>query len=258
MSAESHQVENAPYLVFILIVSVFAVLILIVERTFTLNAEALKVLIIFDYAVCAVFLLDFFVCLRQAKNRWRYLVTWGWLDLLSVIPMDMAFRVARSSRIIRVVRLLRALRVARNLLRVLAMQRAQSGLMLAGVVTLVTLTLASVAILQVEHDAQSNIKDAEDAIWWSISTMTTVGYGDRYPVTSEGRLVASLLMITGVGLFGTLSGLLAAWFVAPQESRHEAQIDQLRRDIAELRGLLATHTPVDRSTTGASDTKTQA
>jgi voltage-gated potassium channel len=84
----------------------------------------------------------------------------------------------------------------------------------------------------------ANIKDAEDAIWWSISTMTTVGYGDRYPVTAEGRLVAGLLMVAGVGLFGTLSGFLAAWFVASGDAHRQEQIDGLRVEIAEMRRLL--------------------
>jgi voltage-gated potassium channel len=62
-------------------------------------------------------------------------------------------------------------------------------------------------VLQVEVPAQGNILNAEDAMWWAISTMTTVGYGDRYPFTTEGRVIAIFLMATGVGVFGSSSSL---------------------------------------------------
>jgi len=58
----------------------------------------------------------------------------------------------------------------------------------------------------------ANIKTAGDAIWWSVATITTVGYGDVYPVTTEGRTLAMILMISGIGLFGILSGLAASFF----------------------------------------------
>jgi len=60
---------------------------------------------------------------------------------------------------------------------------------------------------------KSNIKSAEDAIWWTIVTVTTVGYGDKYPVTTEGRVIGILVMVAGVGLFGTYTGFIASLFV---------------------------------------------
>jgi voltage-gated potassium channel len=243
-----HHVRHTPYLLFILILSVFALLALAIERLVPLAPETLRVLAVFDYAVCAVFLVDFVVCLKQAENRWRYLMTWGWLDLLSAVPMVEAFRITRSARIVRVVRLLRALRVARILFRSLTARRAESALLFAILMAFVVLGVSSVAILQAEQDPQSNIRNAEDAIWWSISTMTTVGYGDRYPVTSEGRVVASLLMIAGVGLFGTLSGFFAAWFVAPGDSDREQQIRSLRAEVAEIRRLLEQNSRASKPT----------
>ena len=236
--AHERHVRHTPYLLFILILSVCTLLALTIERLLPLTPEALRVLAVFDNMVCAVFLIDFFVCLKQAENRWRYLVTWGWLDLLSAVPMVAAFRITRSARIVRVIRLLRALRVARLLFRTLTARRAESGLLFAILMAFVILAVSSVAILQAEQDAQSNIRNAEDAIWWSITTMTTVGYGDRYPVTSEGRVVASLLMIAGLGLFGTLSGFFAAWFVAPGDRERDEGIRELRAEIAEIRRLL--------------------
>ncbi|MBM3452384.1 MAG: two pore domain potassium channel family protein [Bacteroidetes bacterium] len=72
---------------------------------------------------------------------------------------------------------------------------------------------STIRILQVENDPKSNIKTAEDAIWWADVTITTVGYGDKFPVTSEGRIISAILMTTGVGLFGIFTAFVAPWFV---------------------------------------------
>jgi voltage-gated potassium channel len=76
---------------------------------------------------------------------------------------------------------------------------------------------SALAILQVETDPNSNIKTAEDAIWWSYVTVTTVGYGDKFPVTTEGRIIASVLMTAGVGLFGTFTAFVSSWFLAEKK-----------------------------------------
>jgi voltage-gated potassium channel len=72
---------------------------------------------------------------------------------------------------------------------------------------------ASVTILELEDTPDANIKTAEDAIWWAYATITTVGYGDKYPVTTGGRIIAAMLMTTGVGLFGTFTAYVSSWFV---------------------------------------------
>lgn len=81
---------------------------------------------------------------------------------------------------------------------------------------------SSIAILQVEDAENSNIKSAKDALQWSYVSITTVGYGDKYPVTSEGRIIAVALMTVGVGLFGTFAGFIASWFV--EERKHEGGV----------------------------------
>lgn len=72
---------------------------------------------------------------------------------------------------------------------------------------------SSIAILEFETDVNSNIKTAEDAIWWSYVTITTVGYGDKFPITTEGRIIGAILMTTGVGIFGTFTALVSSWFI---------------------------------------------
>ncbi|HEX2836106.1 MAG TPA: potassium channel family protein [Thermoanaerobaculia bacterium] len=89
-----------------------------------------------------------------------------------------------------------------------------------------------------EDKPESNIRTADDAVWWAFATITTVGYGDRYPVSTEGRFVAAMLMTAGVGLFGAFSAALAAWFLAPEEEAIEVELHAMRETIAEIRTLL--------------------
>jgi voltage-gated potassium channel len=241
---EEERAPSAPYLIFTLGLSVLALAALLAPRALALSAEERRLLEWFDHAVCAVFFADFVYSLVHARDRVRYLLTWGWLDFLSSIPAAGAFRWARSGRIVRVLRILRALRAARVLARGLSLRRAESSLATAALLGCVMLVLSSVVILQVEQGEGANILTAEDALWWSLSTMTTVGYGDRYPVTTEGRVVGAALMVLGVGLFGVLTAFLASRFVRADEG--ESEVVGLRRDIAELRRLLESKAAPER------------
>jgi voltage-gated potassium channel len=74
-------------------------------------------------------------------------------------------------------------------------------------------------------------------------TITTVGYGDPYPISPEGRLIASFLMIAGVGLFGTLSGFIAAWFLRPEQEAQESEIQTLLSELRSLRAVVESRPP---------------
>jgi voltage-gated potassium channel len=87
------------------------------------------------------------------------------------------------------------------------------------IVTLLVVMFSSISILIVETDPASNIKSAEDAIWWSLVTVTTVGYGDKFPITTEGRIIGVILMFVGVGIFGTFTAYLASWFTSGNQNK---------------------------------------
>ena len=124
-------------------------------------------------------------------------------------------KVFRLFRVVRVVRLLREVGPRRFFDAVLR-DRASSALLVVIFLALLLLEFGSALILAIEIRApDGNITDASDALWYTYVTVTTVGYGDRYPVTNAGRLVGVLIMTVGVGLFGTLTGFLANAFVSP-------------------------------------------
>lgn len=231
------------YQLFMLILCVFAIAIIALEGIVHLDPRMTKV---FDYAddfVCLFFLADFFVSFARAPRKWKYFLTWGWLDLMSSVPaLDVARwgRIARIARIARVLRVLRASRIMTNLL---WRKRGQSMALAAALVALFLIVGSSVAILHFETFEESNIKTAEDAVWWAFATITTVGYGDRYPVSAEGRVIAALLMTAGVGLFGAFSAALAAWFLAPEDEATDDEIAALTAEVAELRRVIEERLP---------------
>lgn len=235
------------YDLFILAVSVLAIASLAYTTLLHPKETTAHVLETADVVVCILFFADFIVSLVRAENRWTYLVTWGWLDLLSSIPVLDAARWGRAARVMRLLRVLRGLRATKILATLVLRHQARNALLAASLVAMLTIFSASLAVLHFESTQDSNINTAEDAMWWAFTTVTTVGYGDHYPVTTEGRLVAAALMAVGVGVFGTIAGGLASWFSTPAESErgHPSNSD-LQRQITELRDLLVPLLPDGR------------
>jgi len=226
---------NAPYQLMMLVLCLFALGALAIQTAVHLDPQIRQVLEYADYAVCTVFFIDFLISWWRAPKRLRYLLTWGWLDLLSSIPALSAARWGRLGRVVRVFRVLRGLRATKLVTSLIIRRRAQNTMLAATLLALLLVVFSSIAILELETAPDANIKTAADAVWWSFATITTVGYGDRYPVTSEGRFIAVLLMCAGVGLFGSFSGFLAAWFLETDTSAQTSELTALRDEVAALR-----------------------
>ncbi len=202
------------------------------------SLETKRILQYADNFVCVLFLMDFFISLYRAPDRWKYLARWGWLDLISSIPTVGLLRSGRVARMVRILRVIRGFRATKTISQIILRHRAENTLLALATVVFLVIIFSSAAILQVEDDPSSNIKTAGDALWWALSTITSVGYGDRYPVTPEGRLVATILMFAGVGMFGSLSGLMAAWFLSDEEAEQESELKALRREVSEIHHML--------------------
>jgi voltage-gated potassium channel len=160
---------------------------------------------------------------------------WGWIDLVSSIPMFDFLRWGRLVRIVRILRILRAFRSTKVLLSYYFNNRARGTFAAVAMISLVMVIFSSIAILNLENTPESNIKTPSDALWWAFATITTVGYGDRFPVTHEGRLVAALLMTAGVGLFGTFTAYVASLFMEAEHKKEESEIQTLIHEVRQLK-----------------------
>ena len=229
---EAVESRHIGYQVFVLVLCLWAIASLAVSHFLPEGGAGRTILEYADILVCGLFLVDFVVTLATSENKWRYLCTWGWLDLLSSIPALPAARIGRIARIFRIVGVIRGIRATRLLAAVVMRTRGENTFLAAALVGVLLTITCSAAILHFEAHADGNIKTADDAVWWALVTITTVGYGDRFPVTTEGRFIAVVLMFAGVGLFGTFSGFLASWFIGGDESKSE--VATLREEIREL------------------------
>ena len=234
------QREAGPYQLFVLVLCIWAILLLGADTVLQLDQGTRTILLYADTVVCGIFFVDFLNSLYRAPNRMHYMLRWGWIDLLSSVPTVGVLRLGRAARILRVLRVLRGIRSARTIAQFLMQRRAQSAFLASVLIALLFVIVSSIAALQFETAADGNIKSAEDAMWWAISTMTTVGYGDRYPISAEGRLVAVFLMAAGVGVFGTFSGLVASWFLSPAAEETGSDLEDVRRMLAEVTAKLDT------------------
>ena len=236
--------QRSPWEFFMLLLSLYVVITVLINILFALSPQTQYILWVSDTFICVVFAIDFVVQLAKAPHKWAYMKRWGWIDILSSIPgvpgipWTKALRFFRVVRAVRIIRHYRGVRPRDLLKRWWHQRRAESVLAGALLVALFSLIIGSLLILQFETAPDSNITTPFDAIWWGLVTVSTVGYGDLYPVTDGGRFMASLLILAGVALFTTLSGYLANTFVQPSGEDQNANIEALRAEVAELKQLL--------------------
>lgn len=165
--------------------------------------------------VWLVFFVDVLVRFIIAKHKWQFIKK-NPFDIIAALPLDGVFQ---SARIVRIFRLLRLFSIGKRYLKPLFGILKTNGLNKILTVALFVLVIGSILVKHFEPQ----IETYTDALWWSIVTTTTVGYGDLSPVTNTGRLIATLLMLLGIGLIGTLTSSITTYFVHDQPN-HNATI----------------------------------
>ena len=222
-----HSENIGLFQIVVLILSVIILGALGAESVFKFPVAVSNILQVLDTLVCVLLLIDFGIRFHRAPSKLSFL-KWGWIDLVASIPNLPWLRVGRMVRILRVIRLLRAIRATQKISALVLKNKIHTGATSVVLTAFLLITFCSVAVLICEQqNPNANIQTAEDAIWWSVTTITTVGYGDKYPVTTEGRIVAMVLMISGIGLFGAMTGLAASYFLHPKQK----DIEQVENEI---------------------------
>ena len=212
MNNDNAKKEISFFNILILVLSLYVLLSLLISTVFQLSGELTVLLNYIDNVICIVFLIDFSIRFKNSENKLEFM-KWGWIDLVASIPSVDFLRAGRLLRLIRLLRVFRALKSTKLIYEHINRNKKQSALTSVALISFLMVVFSSIAILQFEKGINSNIKTAEDAIWWSYVTITTVGYGDKFPITTEGRIIGSILMTTGVGIFGTFTALVSSWFI---------------------------------------------
>jgi len=261
-SQERRQVSRSnAYDIFIGVLTILSLLVMFL-LLLPLSDATIHLLQVYDNLICVVFLFDFTLNLVRSHPRREYFIgRRGWLDLIGSVPSLGIFkytallRLARLSRLARIARLLRGT-ARRALIRDVLDHRGQYAAFITILAAFIVLFASSVMVLQAEsHSPEANIRTGGEALWWGVVTITTVGYGDYYPVTPTGRITGFLVMLAGVGIIGALASILASILVPPPKDDDDDdgggptgdagdhalrdELTQIRNELVALRRSLA-------------------
>lgn len=143
--------------------------------------------------------------------------------LLAFVKENWLMMLATLLPAFRSLRVLRVVLVLRGLTPFLKTRASKVG-MVVGVSLPLVLYTSALSVFEAERFAEgANITTFSDAVWWALASVTTVGYGDRFPVTPDGRFIATFLMVIGIGLFSSLTALLAAWVLGERQRESKEQ-----------------------------------
>jgi voltage-gated potassium channel len=178
-----------------------------------------------ELGLTVLFALEFGTRFAAARDRGAYL-RGHWVDLIALIPATRGFRLARLLRLLRLVRAFASVYRALGHLTRLANHRGLSAIVVAWLGVMV---ICCAALYAVERDVNPAIESPFDALWWGIATLTTVGYGDVYPITAEGRIAASALMLLGIGLFSAVTAIVTSYLLLNGGSHEPDPLEAIDR-----------------------------
>ena len=211
------ELKGTGYEIFIGALSILSILNLVLMYTVDGVKGLETVLVAMNALFSVIFLGDFTYRILTAPSATAYFFRhFGWADLLASLPFPQ-LKILRIFRLVRVARLFRKVG-PRTIWRTLVRDRAGSALLVLLLMGILVLQFGSLTILYLEYGAEgANITTASDALWYTIVTISTVGYGDQFPVTNAGRFAGTVIIVVGVGIFGTFTGYLANLFLTPRK-----------------------------------------
>jgi voltage-gated potassium channel len=221
------------------LLAVVLTVILVAPHVTSVSATTLDVFSVVDNIIWGVFVADLVVKVSIAPDRLRYLRR-HWFDIaLVALPMFRSLKLLRSVRALRTLTIARALTLASRAVIGVGQILGRRGMQYVLLIAMIVVILAGALVTAAERSHQeATIHSFADGLWWAVTTVTTVGYGDTYPKTAAGRGIGVALMLLGITLFGVVTAHLAAIFVEDQEDAVEARLIELTKKIGDLEELI--------------------
>ncbi len=196
---------------------IYSIITLSIETLPNLSGQTRSFLAYSEIVITLIFTFEYFLRILAAKNKVKYIFSfYGIIDLIAIIPFYLSLGVdlrgARAFRLFRIFRILKLARYSKAMNRLgEAFLDTKEETTLFFVTTLILLYLASVGIYFFEHQAQpQHFQSILHSLWWSVATLTTVGYGDVYPITVGGKLFTFVILMIGLGVIAVPAGLVAS------------------------------------------------
>jgi voltage-gated potassium channel len=218
------------YTIVVLILTLFSLTLMAVQFILPQGTPTWDLVNLYNNLSCIFFLADFTMhMIAEPRKRDYFIGQKGYFDLLGSIP---SFGFSQYTALLRIFRLSRLFRLRRfmnpdnrELLKTEILDnRGSYAALITVLLAFLVITTASIFVIHFESKSpDANITTSGDAIWWAIVTITTVGYGDRYPVTLGGRITATFVMFAGVGIIGALASILASFLIPPAKEPEAPQ-----------------------------------
>ena len=223
------------------VIIVINLVTLALETMPNLTKQQIYWLNVVEVTSIAIFTVEYLARCLLSRPMLRYALSfYGLIDLLSIAPFFLSvgldLRSARALRLMRLFRLFKLTRYSKAARRYRhAFMIAKEELILFGCAALVVLYLASVGIYHFENEAQpEKFSSVPDSMWWAVVTLTTVGYGDVYPITLGGRLFTSVVLVCGLGFVAVPTGLLAGALAKAREQEKKLEDEEEAREAAKV------------------------
>jgi len=225
---------NLAYEIIMVILAVVVAVNLYLSFFVNLTADQSVLVNRIDIFLLSIFVVDYLVRLYKTDNKIQF-IKLNWIDLVAIMPFDMAFRAFRLARLTRIVRVLRLIRAGVMLKRFFhvpleILNTNHLGKVLFSTVIMVILGAIGIFI------SEEKVNNIGDALWWAIVTTTTVGYGDISPSSTAGRIIAIVLMLIGIGTIGMLTGSIATYFISDKKNNDDV-LDLIHKKINNLENL---------------------
>ena len=213
-SPESHTTFRHPaWQLCVLVLSLLALVSISIEALFVKDPEIRKIFISIDLIVCAIFFIDFLILFFSASSKRRYMLRWGWIDLLSSIPLVDPLRWGRLARVARIIAILRAVKSISVLGRSVKSSPFETLSVMIFIIVFLSFSVSAGLILGFERGYNSSLSTSSDALWWSFLSIMNAKTGFDNPLSPEGVLNTVYLNKIGLLLFAYLNGSVVAWLI---------------------------------------------